>query len=245
MGKRTTLSLSLKSDIFYDGAERICSCLKKTERKLAYVASQTHKLDDQRLQLFHALHYKAAMEDIVAETLALRHAGTALRRQVNWWKHYGDAVAQVSASRLMDIVEKYGPFQWLTVRECRTAAETLLRDLGTEQSQADIAAIGTLSATVDQLQASLAILREKQAVVDAAIAASVKPDSMLELKRGIANTVNDIMEYLIGVVKEQPEAYGTLLDQLTTILDNANARKRKATRLVAVAAANAAAQVPA
>lgn len=243
--QRMTLSLGLRSDTFYDGAERVCSCLKKAESNLAYVATQTQKLEDQKLELFQALHYKAAMEDITAETMALRRKGSALRRQINWWRLYGNTEQQACASRLMDIANEYRPFNRLSVRDCRTVAETLLRDFGSEQSQADLAALNGVQSLLDQLMASLSTLREKQALVDEANAAYVKPEALPELKGRIADTVSDIMAYLIGMVKEQPEAYGTLLDQLTTILDGANARKRKATRLVAVAAGQTVAEVPA
>ncbi len=240
-----SLSLALKSDTFYDGVERVCTCLKGAKTKDAFVAAETNKLNQQKQQLSEALHYKAAVDDISAETLALRRTGAALRHQIKWWMKYGNAEEQASASRLMDIADEYGPFNRLTVRDCRTAAELLLRDFGTELALADIVALDGVKDLVDQLETSLATLREKQSLVDAITAAAVKPESLLELKRGAANTVNGIMEYLVGMVKVEPEAFGSLLDQLVTILDNANVRKRKASHLVAVATEGVATEIPA
>ena len=239
-----TLSLGLKSDTFYDGVFRLCSCLKSSGKKNAYVASETNKLEGQRQQLYTTLHYKLAVEDITAETKALRRSGAALRRQIRWWMQYGNAEEQACASRLMDIANEYGPFNRLTVRDCRTTAEMLLRDFGTEQAMADIAALNGVQDVVSQLDSSLANLREKQASVDAAIAAAVKPEALLEQKRGIANTVYDIMIYLVAMANEQPDVFGTLLDQMATILNDANAHKRKAKRLMVVPTDNVA-EVPA
>ena len=240
-----SLSLALKSDTFYDGVERVCTCLKGAKTKDAFVAAETNKLDQQKQQLSEALHYKAAIDDISAETLALRQTGAALRHQIKWWTRFGNAEEQASASRLMAIADEYGPFNRLTVRDCRTAAEMLLRDFGTEQAIADIAALEGVEDLVNQLETSLATLREKQALVDDIAAATVKPESLHDLKRGVANTVNGIMEYLVGMVKVEPEAFGTLLDKLVTILDNANVRKRKAAHQLSVVPEGIVAEVPA
>lgn len=241
----SSLSLGLKSDTFYDGAERLCSCLKAAEKKIAYVASETTKLDKLKQQLSLTLHYKDAMESITAETKALRSNGAALRHQIRGFMKYGSETKQACATRLMEIAEEYGPFNRLTVRECRTAAEMLLRDFGSEQAQADIAKLNGVPEIVEQLADSLSTLREKQAMIDAAIAASVKPESVRDLKLGIANTVNNIMEYLKGNVKAQPEMYGALLDQLSTILADANARKRKAGHQLSVVTDEVATEIPA
>lgn len=240
-----SLSLALKSDTFYDGVERVCTCLKGAKTKDAFVASETNKLDSQKQQLSETLHYKAAVDDISAETLALRRTGSALRHQISWWMKFGNAEEQACASRLKDIADEYGPFNRLTVRDCRTAAELLLRDFGTGQAMADIAALEGVGDLADQLETSLATLREKQALVDGIAAATVKPESLHELKRGIADTLNGIMEYLVGMVKVEPEAFGTLLEKLVTILDNANMRKRKAAHQLTVVPDGIAAEVPA
>ena len=238
MERRRTLSLGLRSDTFYDGTERICSYLKATETKIAFVAKETLKLENQKVELQRAMLFREAEATVAAEAKALRHNATALIRLLHWWKQFGSAAEQECAQRLLNVAAKYGTPQQLSVRDCRTAVEMLLIDLGTEQSVADLAALNGLQAIVNQLEASLATLREKQATVDAAKAATVKPESLYELKRGIANTVNVIMDYLVSMSRVRPKAYSTLLDQLFIIIDDANARKRKASKTVDAATAN-------
>ena len=240
-----SLSLALRGDTFYDGTERVLSCLRGANIEDAYLASEITKLNGQKELLRQALHYKAAVDGISVEALALRRNAAALKRQVKWWMQFGSTTEQASASRLTAIVDKYGAFNRLTISECRTVAEMLLRDFGTEQSQADVSALSGVQALTEQLDASLVALREKQAEVDAITASTVKPASLHGLKCDAAETVNDIMEYLVVMVKAQPDVFTALHGQVETILDDANTHKRRANQPDAVAANDDAAQGPA
>ena len=112
----------------------------------------------------------------------------------------------------------------LVLRECRTTAELLLRDFGTESALVDIAVLSGMSDLVEQLSESLESLRQKQDAVDARNSAWTKPASLSDVKRSIAAKVNAIMDYIYGNADANPEAFAKLLDNLETILADANQR---------------------
>ena len=100
----------------------------------------------------------------------------------------------------------------------------MLRDFGTESALVDIAVLSGMSDLVEQLSESLESLRQKQDAVDALNSAWTKPASLSDVKRSIAAKVNAIMDYIYGNADANPEAFAKLLDNLETILADANQR---------------------
>ncbi len=225
MKKKTNyLSLGLNSDIFYDGVDRICRCLKETGLKDGYLSGKSAELAELKDMMYRTLHYKADLELVKEESVLLRSRLAGLKRQVVWWTKFGLPDEKASARRLQRIINAYGALNALELREYRTTADLVLRDLGTETAMADIAALSGMSNLVDQVSDSLEVLRQKQDAVDAVKSDWEKPASLLELRRSITVRVNAVMDYIAGNADANPEAFAKLLNNLETILANANHR---------------------
>lgn len=218
------LSLGLNSDIFYDGAERISRCLRTTERKDAYLSAKADELDELKTLMKQTMHFRQSLEDVREESVLLRSRMAGLKRQIVWWSKYGSADEKASAERLKAIVSPFGALNHMVLRECRTVADMMLRDLSTDAAVADVAVLSGMSDLVEQLSESLELLRQKQDAVDALNASWKKPASLADLKRSVVVKVNAVMEYVIGNANANPEAFGGLLDRLETILADANQR---------------------
>ena len=224
MGKnKNYLSLCLNGDIFFDGTERICRCLKETGLKDGYLSGKSAELAELKDMMYRTLHYKADLELVKEESVLLRSRLAGLKRQVVWWTKFGLPDEKASARRLQRIINAYGALNALELREYRTTADLVLRDLGTETAMADIAALSGMKDLVDQLSDSLETIREKQDSVDT-YNSDNRPATLSEIKRSIAAKVNAVMAYVIGNVDANPEAFAKLLNNLETILANANHR---------------------
>lgn len=225
MKKKTNyLSLGLNSDIFYDGVDRICRCVKETGKKDVYVTAKADELDELKTKMRQTMHFKQCMEDVKEESILLRNRMAGLKRQIVWWSKFGSVDEKAHAQRLMAIVNPYGALNHLVLRACRTTADLIVRDLSTESAMADIAALSGMSNLVDQVSDSLEVLRQKQDAVDAIKSDWEKPASLLELRRSITVRVNAVMDYIAGNADANPEAFAKLLNNLETILVNANHR---------------------
>ena len=223
MTKKTNyLSLGLKGDLFNDGARRICLCLRETKTKDAYLFDKTNELDELRNELMQVLHFKANMESVREEAILLRSRMTGLKRQIVWWSKFGSSMEKASATRLLSIVNQHGALNRLVLRECRSVAETLLRDFSTESAQSDIAVLSGMQNLVDQLSESFEVLCEKQNAVDINNSTWAKTTLLSEIKGAVAKKINVIMAYIEGNVDARPQEFGSLLESLLTILNDAN-----------------------